>query len=498
MAQRLQQISSHFEPPTRPSLVHGARDPPPLWERTLKDLLEQQAATYGDREAVVCAWTAARLSYAQLNRRSRIVAKALLGLGVRPGDTVAIMAGNCQQYVEVFFATARVGAILVLVNNTYTRAEFEDAVHHTEPKVLFISHTIGTKSNDDIIDLFRHRTTRTAFPYLQHVLLLKETPRINPECMKYYEDALARFQVSDYELAQVDGRFAPDTVCNLQFTSGTTGRPKAAMLTHYGLLNNGRYVGDNMELTAADRLCSPPPIFHIFGLVLGMLACLTHGSCFVMPSEAFDAPAVLETVARERCTALHGDAQGHIVPIGQRGELCVAGYGLQKGYWKDRRTTDAVMVRDAQGTLWMHTGDEAVLDDDGYCHITGRIKDVIIRGGENIFPVEIENRLAQHPAIHAAVVVGIPDARYGEEVGAFLEQRANTQRPSEDEVRERLARQKVPRYVFWCETFPVTANGKIRKNVVKAWGESLAGGVESIRVEHITVFPTCTIRWIPS
>lgn len=384
-------------------------------------------------------------------------------------------------------------------------------------------------------------------------------------------------------LRKVQRSVSPYDTCNLQFTSGSTGHPKAAMLTHHGLLNNARFIGDRMSFTADDVLCCPPPMFHCFGLVLGLLACITHGASIVYPSEVFDGPSVLQAITEEQCTALHGvpamfdtlfslprpanfecsrlrtgiiagapvprhlmellvhefgmteftssyglteasptcfnafvhdsitrrlttvgtlmphahakivDRDGNIVPVGVRGELCMAGYQLQQGYWKNPDKTAETMTRDEEGVLWLHTGDEAVMDKYGYCSITGRFKDIIIRGGENIYPLEIEERLVQLPAVERAVVVGLPHPRYQEVPAAFLQRAEGAERPSDDEIREwtraTLGRHKAPVHIFWLgeggvpDEVPITGSGKIKKFEMRRIGQELlsAIGQEPIR-----------------
>lgn len=384
---------------------------------------------------------------------------------------------------------------------------------------------------------------------------------------------------------EVQRSISPYETCNLQFTSGSTGHPKAAMLTHFGLLNNSRFIGDRMSLTQEDVLCCPPPMFHCFGLVLGLLACVTHGAKIVYPSEVFDGPSVLEAITTEKATALHGvpamfdtlfslprpanfecsrlrtgiiagapvprhlmellvnefgmteftssyglteasptcfnafvddsidrrlttvgtlmphahakivDRDGRIVPVGTRGELCMAGYQLQQGYFKNPDKTAETMTRDSDGVLWLHTGDEAVFDKYGYCSITGRFKDIIIRGGENIYPLEIEERLVQHAAIERAIVVGLPHPRYQEVPAAFLHRAEGAQRPSDDEIREwtrlTLGRHKAPVHIFWLgedgvtSEIPITGSGKIKKFEMRRIGQALlersGGVVEPVR-----------------
>lgn len=383
--------------------------------------------------------------------------------------------------------------------------------------------------------------------------------------------------ISNGQLQRLSKRVLAHNVCNLQFTSGTTGLPKAAMLTHHNIVNNSRFIGDRMRLTSDDILCCPPPLFHCFGLVLGMMAVITHGAKIVYPEETFDPAAVLRAISDERCTAVHGvpamfdtlfslepppnfncenlrtgiiagapvprylmellverfgmteftssyglteasptcfnaftddaiekrlttvgtlmpharakivDHEDNIVPVGSKGELCIAGYQLQAGYWNNSEKTAEVMVRDAEGVLWLKTGDEAVFDDQGYCSITGRFKDIIIRGGENIYPLEIEERLLAHPALSRAIVTGLKDAHYGEVVGAFLQlaDEANekgqglSDQQVRDWVQQKLGRHKAPAHIFWLgeggvpADVPLTGSGKVKKFEMARFGEEI-------------------------
>ncbi|SPO05621.1 related to long-chain-fatty-acid-CoA ligase [Cephalotrichum gorgonifer] len=557
--------------PPRLSLLHGALDPP-LVDLTLGELLELQSYQNGSRECLVIPWTGARWTYSDLNQQSHLLSQALLAMGIGPGDRVGIMAGNCEQYAAVFFAVTRIGAILVILNNTYTPTEAMYALKFSECKVFFTTQKIGRLDNSKLLAEIDG--------------MVEKPPRVvilRGPAGKYatYDQLIesGRRQSHEKKLFEAKRKVLPHQVCNLQFTSGTTGNPKAAMLTHHNLVNNSRFIGDRMRLTPADTLCCPPPLFHCFGLVLGLLACVTHGAKIVYPAEVFDPTATVAAVLEERCTALHGvpsmfealleklprdlapgslslrtgivagapvprplmeklvgvlgmteftssyglteasptcfnaftddaidvrlatvgtlmpharakivDRDGAVVPLGEKGELCIAGYQLQAGYWNNSEKTADVMVRDEAGVLWLHTGDEAVFDADGYCTITGRFKDIIIRGGENIYPLEIEERLLAHPSVARAIVVGLKDAYYGEVVATFLELRGGKGAvvPGDDEVREwvraRLGRHKAPAHVFWLgrggvpATVPLTGSGKVKKYEMAVLGNSLLKG----------------------
>ncbi|KAL1966032.1 hypothetical protein VTN77DRAFT_4972 [Rasamsonia byssochlamydoides] len=555
------------------SLVHGPTHPP-LWTKTLGQVIAEQARQYGDKEAVVVPWQATRLTYRQLAERSKLVAKALLDVGLRHGQCVGIMAGNCYEYIEVFLGGARIGCPVVVLNTTYSPEEFKSAVSRSSCRVIFVSPTIGSRS------LAAHIDTLSSIPELQRVVILGEgeTPGLAKETQTYstFTNGGHSVFLNDAFLRRAEKQVQPSDVLNLQFTSGTTSLPKAAMLTHINLINNGRYVGQAMRLTTDDVICCPPPLFHCFGLVMGFLASFTHGSTIIFPSAHFNAKQTLDAVVAEKATALLGvptmfiaelevmdtepgkyqintlrtglaagspvpaplmhqlrekmrvqgmliaygmtetspvtfitslddppekmaktlgrvlphtsakviDKHGNIVPRGQRGEICTSGFALQTGYWKDEEKTKEAMRRDENGTLWMHTGDEGFIDEEGYGHITGRIKDLIIRGGENISPTEIEERLIAHPSISEACVVGLENERYGEVVGAFLRLAGNTTRKlTDDEVRawvmEVLGRTKAPQYIFWIgdqevgADLPKTGSGKYKKHLIRGIGNEL-------------------------
>ncbi|KAB5578073.1 long-chain fatty-acid-CoA ligase-like protein [Coniochaeta sp. 2T2.1] len=550
------------------SIVHGPTDPP-LVDLTLGELLNLQCLHYGTRECLVIPWTGARWTYNELNHQSSLLAAALLDMGIGVGDRVGIMAGNCEQYAAVFFSAARIGAILVILNNTYTPTEARYGLSFSDCKVFFTTKAIGRLDNRPLL------AELAADPKAPATFIL----RGDAEGFNTYCDLLRRGSKANLDrLHSVESKVLPHLTCNLQFTSGTTGLPKAAMLSHHNIVNNSRFIGDRMRLSPSDALCCPPPLFHCFGLVLGLMAVITHGGKIVYPAEVFDAKATLAAIVDEQCTAIHGvpamfdtilglpeakdlnpeqlrlrtgiiagapvprylmellvsklgmteftssyglteasptcfnaftddpidvrlttvgtimphahakivDRDGQIVPMGARGELCISGYQLQQGYWNNSEKTAEVMVRDESGQLWLHTGDEAAFDERGYCKITGRFKDIIIRGGENIYPLEIEERLAAHPSISMAVVVGLPDAHYGEVVGAFLAPENGHPVPTDNDVREwvrqKLGKHKAPTHVFWLGrngvpgAIPLTGSGKVRKFEMAQLGSNLLDG----------------------
>ncbi|KAM0818618.1 putative Acyl-CoA synthetase YngI [Seiridium cardinale] len=543
------------------SILHGPVDPP-LVDLTLGELLELQCQHHGTQEALVTPWNGTRWTYNELNQQSSQLARALMSVGIGVGDRVGVMAGNCAEYAAIFFAVARIGAILVILNNTYTPTEAQYALKFSDCKVFFTTKKIGRMDNGKLLAELAAQQTKP------NVVIIRGESGSYPTYADLMKQGLKVSQGAMYRLGR---RVLSHNVCNLQFTSGTTGLPKAAMLTHHNIVNNSRFIGDRMRLTSDDVLCCPPPLFHCFGLVLGLMAVLTHGAKIVFPEEVFDPSAVLRAISDEQCTAVHGvpamfdtlfslpmppnfncerlrtgivagapvprylmelmverfgmteftssyglteasptcfnaftddgidkrlttvgtlmphahakiiDHEGNIVPVGVRGELCIAGYQLQSGYWNNSEKTAEVMIRDEAGVLWLHTGDEAVFDEDGYCSITGRFKDIIIRGGENIYPLEIEERLMAHPTITKAIVTGLKDAHYGEVVGAFLYDDEKGQRPSDQEmrdwVRQKLGKHKAPTHIFWLgqdgvpADVPLTGSGKVKKYEMAKFGE---------------------------
>ncbi|KAF1845029.1 acetyl-CoA synthetase-like protein [Cucurbitaria berberidis CBS 394.84] len=566
--QTLLQIDPYILPPyPNLSLVSGPLDPP-LVQLTISQSLFQQVELHPHKEAIVIPWTGARWTYQELWNETSLLARALLKYGVRPRDRIGIMSGNCEKYIALFFACARVGAICVTLNNTYTATEMEYALRHTKCKILFTTPTISRFDNEPLLEKLHEEDLTSTLPDLKTVCLIRGN---YSDFIKYDEFISEAESIPDHLLEIFDSIISPYDVANLQFTSGSTGSPKAAMLSHHNLINNSRFIGDRMNLTPDDILCCPPPLFHCFGLTLGLLATLTHGGKIVYPAESFDPVATMHAISDERCTALHGvpammesiidcekpegwtselrtgivagspvprwlmermvselgmtdftssyglteasptvfnahttdslhsrlttvgtvlpharvkivDHDDRVVPIGVRGELCVAGYQVCRGYWENPEKTAELLVRDEQGELWLHTGDEAVLDVDGYCTITGRFKDIIIRGGENIYPLEIEERLVQHPSIARAIVVGVSHPRYVEVPAAFLLREEGTEKPGLDEVkgwvRKVLGRHKAPVHVFWlgddCDAeVPLTGSGKIRKFVLRDIAEEI-------------------------
>jgi len=519
------------------SYSHGVSDVPLLGE-TIGANLERTVARFGDRDAVVSCHQGVRMSYAELDAAVDRVASGLLAAGLHKGDRVGIWSPNCAEWVLVQFATAKAGVILVNINPAYRTHEVEYALRQSGVKLLVSARAFKTSDYRAMID-----EVRGGLPALQAVVYLD-----SPE----WED-LAATPVDADAIRSRQADLAFDDPINIQYTSGTTGFPKGATLSHHNILNNGYFVAELCDFTEADRVCLPVPFYHCFGMVMGNLGAVTHGACIVIPAPGFDPGATLAAVAAERCTALYGvptmfiaelghedfatfdltslrtgimagspcpvevmkrvrrdmhmtdvgicygmtetspvstqtrsddslerrvstvgrpgphievkiiDADtGLVVPRGETGEFCTRGYSVMLGYWDEpEKTAEAI-----DAARWMHTGDLATMDDDGYCNIVGRIKDMVIRGGENVYPREIEEFLYTHEDVSDVSVVGVPDERYGEELCAFVVTRRGASL-TEDAVREycrsRLAHYKVPRYVVFTDGFPMTVTGKVQK-----------------------------------
>ena len=553
-------------PPLHLSHARGATTPP-LQDSTIGQALDATVARHGDREALVVPHQGVRWTWRDLATRADAVAAGLLAMGLQPGDRVGIWAPNCAEWVLTQLATARAGLVLVNVNPAYRRSELEYALNKVGCTALVLAPALKTSDYLAIVnDLAPELATSTpgqlqaaALPALRWVVRLG-TPA-TPGMLNFDAVAGLATAASRARLAEIGPTLRATDAINIQFTSGTTGHPKGATLTHRNILNNGFFVGEAIRLTEADRLCIPVPLYHCFGMVMGNLGCLTHGATMVYPAEAFDPLAVLQTVQDERCTALYGvptmfiaeldhprfaefdiaslrtgimagspcpievmkrvqaqmhmhqvtiaygmtetspvstqsavddplekrvstvgrvqphlevmiaDDQGRPVACGTTGELCTRGYSVMQGYWGDpAKTAEAV---DADG--WMHTGDLATMDAEGYVNIVGRLKDMVIRGGENVYPREIEEFLYRHPAVQDVQVVGVPDVKYGEELCAWIKLRDGAS-ATPDEIREfcrgQIAHYKIPRHIRFVDGFPMTITGKIQKFVMRQ--ESIA------------------------
>ena len=540
------------------SYVHGAHDVPLIGE-TIGPYLASVAARHGDSDAVVVPHQNVRWSYREFDQRVTRVAAGLLKLGLRPGDRVGIWSQNCAEWVLVQFATARAGLIMVNINPAYRRSELEYVLDKVQCSALILAPSF--KSSDyiaivrDVVPAIHHARPGALhaqrLPHLRHVVRLGDAT--TPGMFNF--DAVVAAPGPDdlAHLAAVEAGLQFDDPVNIQFTSGTTGSPKGATLTHHNILNNGFFIGEAMKLGADDRLCIPVPLYHCFGMVLGNLACVTHGAAMVFPGESFEPKAVLETVQAERCTALHGvptmsiamldhpafasfdlaslrtgiaagapcppammrrmidqmhladitigygmtetsplstqtrpgasmetrtdtvgqmlphfegrviDGDGALMPLGQPGEYCSRGPGVMLGYWNQPDAT-AGAIRDG----WMHSGDLATIDDEGRVRIVGRIKDMIIRGGENIYPAEIEAFLLGHPDVADVAVFGIPDERLGEQVCAWVRARGPVEPAAITEwCRVKIAHHKVPALVRIVDELPMTITGKVQKFVMR-------------------------------
>ncbi|MDT4894174.1 MAG: fatty-acyl-CoA synthase [Pseudonocardiales bacterium] len=533
------------------SYASGTSDTPLLGE-TIDANLRRAVAAFGDREALVDIASGVRLTYRELDGRVDELARALVGLGVDRGDRVGIWAPNCAQWFLVQYATARIGAVLVNVNPAYRTHELEFVLRQAGVAVLISALAFKTSDYRGAIEL-----VQPGLPALRNVVYLDD---------QTWDELIAgAADVTSAAVAERAAQLSFDDPINIQYTSGTTGFPKGATLSHHNILNNGFFVGETCGYTEADRICVPVPFYHCFGMVMGNLASTSHGACVVIPAPGFDPAATLRAVQEERCTSLYGVptmfiaelavpdfadydlaslrtgimagspcpvevmkrtmAEMHMdevticygmtetspvstqtraddsverrvstvgrvhphlevkivdpdsdlpVPVGTPGELCTRGYSVMLGYWDEPARTAEVLR-----TGWMHTGDLATMDDDGYVAIVGRIKDLVIRGGENIYPREVEEFLYTHPDIVDAQVIGVPDERYGEELMAWVRLRAGADPLSAESLREfcggRLAHYKIPRYVHVVDEFPMTVTGKVRKVQMRAEAARLLG-----------------------
>lgn len=533
---------------------------------TIGDVLDRQTARFADRDALVNVETGERFTYAEFRDEVERVARGLMALGIRRGQHVGIWATNYSEWVLTQFATAKIGAVMVNVNPAYRTHELAYVLEQSEANAIIL---IGRFRNSDYAAMLNEvvpelkdsnpgELRSSQFPYLRNVICIPThgdgADADPPAGMWSWDEVVAKHpEVSPEQLAARQAECRPDDPINIQYTSGTTGNPKGAMLTHHNLVSNGLYVGDAIELTEKDRLCVPVPFYHCFGCVMGNLGCITHGSAIVIASEHFDPLKTLQALERERCTALYGvptmfiaqlahpdfdsfdvsslrtgimagspcpievmrqvidrmgahqmtiaygqtehspvitqtlvsdsierrvstvgavlpgvearivdPESGEILGPGVQGELQARSSMVMRGYYNMPDATAAAI--DAEG--WLHTGDLAEVDEDGYYKITGRLKDMIIRGGENVYPREIEEFLYTHPKVSDVQVIGVPDQRFGEEVMAWVMLRPGESADAE-EIREfcrgRIAHFKIPRYVKVTEEFPMTVTGKIQK-----------------------------------
>jgi fatty-acyl-CoA synthase len=530
----------------------------PLLGETIGENFERTVARYGDREALVDVAAGLRYTYTQLDAEVNRVALGLLEMGIDKGDRVGIWAPNCAEWVLVQYATAKIGAILVNVNPAYRSHELRYVVEQSGMRLL--------------VSAVAHKTSE----YRKMITELELDCEVCYLGEPSWQELLARAdRVDPARLRERMASLAFDDAINIQYTSGTTGFPKGATLSHHNILNNGYWVAKLIGYTEADRVCLPVPLYHCFGMVMGNLGATSHGSCIVLPAPGFDPAATLRAVQDERCTSLYGvptmfiaelgltdfatfdlsslrtgimagspcpvevmkrvvsemhmdevaicygmtetspvstmtrpddglerrtgtvgrampfvevkildPVSALVVPRGEPGELCTRGYSVMLGYWNEPdKTREAI-----DEARWMHTGDLATMDDDGYVNIVGRIKDMVIRGGENVYPREIEEFLYGHPDIADVQVIGVPDVRYGEELMAWVVMRPGAAPLDVDAVREfcagKLAHYKIPRYVRVVDGFPMTVTGKIRKVEMREESIELLGLQEAATIRN--------------
>ncbi len=529
---------------------------------TLGNAFDAACAQWGNNEAIVAIQQAARLTYAELQVEVNAFAAGLIALDLKPGERIGIWSPNKLEWVVAQLATAKAGLILVNLNPAYRLGELEYALNKVECVAVITARSFKSSDYLEMLSVLAPEIAHTPpgqlraarLPHLRSVIAIDDA--VHPGMFRFADIASHATSTSIDTLNLLKTELQPDDPVNIQFTSGTTGMPKGATLTHFNILNNGFFAGRAMRLSARDRVCIPVPLYHCFGMVMGVLTCITHGATMVFPSEGFEPLAVLEAVSREHCTALHGvptmfiaeldhpefkhfdlsslrtgimagapcpvevmkrvlsdmhmrevtiaygmtetspvsfqsdtqdsierrvstigrihphvqvkivDLEGHTVPRDTTGELCTRGYSVMRGYWNDsEKTAEAI---DPAG--WMHTGDLAVLDAAGYCNIVGRVKDMIIRGGENIYPREVEEYLYRHPAIQEVAVFGVPDLRLGEQVAAWIKLHEGALASAEDIqafCRSQIAHYKIPHHIEFVESFPMTVTGKIQKFVMR-------------------------------
>jgi len=521
----------------------------PLIGETIGANFDRIAAAHPEGEAVVSVHQNRRLTYREMREATDEFARGLIALGVEHGDRVGIWSTNNLEWVIAQFATPKIGAILVNINPAYRSSEASYVLQQSGVSVLLVQIAHKTSNYAEIM-----REIADALPELRTIVLIgdDELTFPLPNAMRWNDVGVAAKNVSSERLAQRLAMTQFDEAINIQYTSGTTGFPKGATLTHHNILNNGFFIGEGCRYDARDRVCLPVPFYHCFGMVLGNLAIVTHGATIVIPNYSFDPALTMEAVVRERCTSLYGvptmfiaelglanfkdydcgslrtgimagspcpveimkrvqsemhmpqvticygmtetspvstqtsvddpldkrtgtvgrvhphlevkivDENNRIVPLGTPGELCTRGYSVMLGYWNDPENT----ARAIDAARYMHTGDIATMDEDGYLNIAGRIKDMVIRGGENIYPREIEEYLYAHPAIKDVSVIGLPDERYGEELCAWVVLHDGADLDEEavkDFCRGKIAHYKVPRYVRFVAEFPMTVSGKVQK-----------------------------------
>ncbi len=553
---------------TQLSYTHGASDVPLLGE-TIGVNFDRTVARWGDRPGLISCAQKISWTYRELGAKVDAFAAGLLALGLQPGDRIGIWSPNNAEWIVTQFATAKAGLILVNINPAYRLAEVEYALNKVGCRALITATRFKTSDYIGMVntlapELARSRPGHLDASKLPHLRIVIQIGESAPGTL-LFEDVYGLGGTAERaRLTDLAGVLQFDDPIAIQFTSGTTGLPKGATLTHHNILNNGFFDGEMMHYSEVDKVCIPVPMYHCFGMVIGALACVTHGSAIVFPGEGFDPLATLKAVASERCTSLYGvptmfiaeldhpefatfdlsslrtgmmagapcpievmrrcvrdmhltemtigygmtetspvstqtaigdplekqtgsvgrahphveikivDTEGRIVPRGVSGELCTRGYCVMLGYWDDPERTDQAIDKNG----WMHTGDLATMDSDGYLNIVGRIKDMVIRGGENIYPREIEEFLYRHPAIQDVQVFGVPDQRFGEELCAWIKLRSGMALTA-DEVaafcKDQIAHYKVPRHIQFVDEFPMTVTGKMQKFIMREKMTELLG-----------------------
>jgi fatty-acyl-CoA synthase len=544
-----------------PSYAHGTSTVALIGE-TIGRCFDRTVARFAERPALIACQQGIRWNYRELGEKVDAFAAGLIGLGLKPGERVGIWSPNNAEWVVTQFATAKAGLILVNINPAYRLAELEYALNKVGCRALVTATLFKTSDYVGMVNTLAPELRHARPGHLDAATLpaLRQVIQIGPEPapgMLAFDSVYDRGGAEQrVKLAELDRTLQFDDPINIQFTSGTTGLPKGATLTHHNILNNGYFLGQAMGYSEQDKVCIPVPLYHCFGMVIGNLACITHGAAMVLPGEGFDPLATLQAVATERCTSLYGvptmfiaeldhpefktfdlsslrtgmmagapcpievmrrcirdmhlsemtigygmtetspvstqtarddelerrvstvgrvhphvevkiiDSEGRVVPCGTPGEFCTRGYSVMLGYWDDEaRSREAI---DAAG--WMHTGDLATMDADGYCNIVGRIKDMVIRGGENVYPREIEEFLYRHPKIQDVQVFGVPDERFGEELCAWIKLRPGETLTADDVrdfCRDQIAHYKVPRHIRFVDEFPMTVTGKIQKFIMR-------------------------------
>ena len=529
---------------------------------TIGGFFDRIAEKYADNKALILRHQGVEWTYAELQHRVDQLASGLLALGIAPGDRVGIWGPNSAEWVLTQLATAKIGAIMVCINPAYRLYELEYALNKVECKALITDESFKTSDYLGMLNTLAPELeycapgalASTKLPKLKHVIRMGTSSSAG---MHNFDQICELATDADRAaLLRLQTQLKPDDAINIQFTSGTTGNPKGATLSHCNILNNGYLTGEAMRLTPADKLFIPVPLYHCFGMVLAVLACVSHGATMVFPGEAFDPQQTLQTVQDERCTALHGvptmfiteldhpnfssfdlsslrtgimagapcpievmkrvisdmhmrdiliaygqtelspinnitlpddslerrtetvgrampwvevkviDEAGHVVPVGEKGEICTRGYSVMQGYWNDPEKTAETI--DAAG--WLHSGDIATMDAFGYVRIVGRIKDMIIRGGENVYPREVEEFLYQHPAISEVQVFGIPDKKMGEEVCAWVQVNEGATLSADDIkafCKDQITHFNIPRHIRFVSEYPMTVTGKIQKFVMR-------------------------------